>query len=162
MAGGRPTKYTKLLANEICRRIASGRTTLSVSKDEDMPNRSTIIDWTYQHEEFSIMYDAARKKLYDHWADEIVDEACDESRDYQKRKRTKISNDGKKTIKEIIEETVSDNTATGRDRLKVDSKKWLLSRLLPKQYGDKIEQQITGKDGAEFQPVLNITIEKKG
>jgi hypothetical protein len=160
MAGGRPTKYTKLLANEICRRIASGRTTLSVSKDEDMPNRSTIIDWTYQHEEFSTMYDLARKKLFDHWADEIIDEACDESRDYQKRKRTKISNDGKKTTKEIIEETVSDNTATGRDRLKVDSKKWILSRLLPKTYGDKITQEHTGAEGKDLIPILNINIQK--
>lgn len=106
------------------------------------------------------MYDLARKKLFDHWADEIIDESCDESRDYQKRKRTKISNDGKKTTKEIIEETVSDNTATGRDRLKVDSKKWILSRLLPKTYGDKITQEVTGAEGKDLIPILNINIQK--
>lgn len=160
--GGRPSKYTEALGKEICARIMSGRTTLSVSKDEDMPNRSTIVDWAQNNPEFSIMYAQARDKLYQHWADEIMEDAMNESRDYQKRKRTKISDVNGKKTREIIEETVSDNTAVQRDRLKVDSMKWLLSKLRPREYGDKIEQQITGKDGAEFQPILNITIEKKG
>ena len=31
-----------------------------------------------------------------------------------------------------------------RDRLRVDSRKWLLSKMLPKTYGDKVEQTIVG------------------
>ena len=37
-----------------------------------------------------------------------------------------------------------------RDRLKVDTRKWLLSKMMPKKYGDKISQEITGKDGKDF------------
>ena len=32
-------------------------------------------------------------------------------------------------------------------RLKSDNRKWLLSKLAPKKYGDKMQQEITGKDG---------------
>lgn len=158
--GGRPTKYTEVLGKEICARIATGRTTLSVSKDEDMPNRSTIADWAQNNPEFSSMYAQAREYLYQHWADEILDDALNEARDYQKRKRTKISDVNGKKTREIIEETVSDNTAVQRDRLKVDSKKWLLSRLLPKQYGDKVTQELTGAEGKDLIPSLVVKIEK--
>lgn len=36
-----------------------------------------------------------------------------------------------------------------RDRLRVDTRKWLLSKALPKVYGDKVEH--TGKDGGPIQ-----------
>lgn len=163
--GGRPTIYTPELADEICNRIASGRTTLSVSRDPDMPHLSTIYDWrdSNKHPSFSEMYARAREKLCQHWADEIVEDALDESRDQQSRVIKKDGYSEKQgTYSETVETVSSDNTAVQRDKLKVDAKKWLLSKLRPREYGDKIEQQITGKDGAEFQPILNITIEKKG
>lgn len=34
-----------------------------------------------------------------------------------------------------------------RDRLRVESRKWVAAKLLPKKYGDKITQEVTGKDG---------------
>lgn len=163
--GGRPSIYTPELADEICNRIASGRTTLSVSRDEDMPALSTIYDWrdSGKHPMFSEMYARAREKLCQHWADEIVEDSLNQSRDQQERV---IKKDGYSeklgTYNETVVTTSSDNTAVQRDKLIVDTKKWLLARLRPKEYGDKIEQQLTGKDGAEFQPILNITIEKKG
>lgn len=44
-----------------------------------------------------------------------------------------------------------------RSRLRVDTRKWLLSKMLPKKFGDKIEQQITGKGGAPLSsPTFNI------
>src|SRR5258708_21712114 len=40
----------------------------------------------------------------------------------------------------------------------VDARKWLMSKMAPKKYGDKITQEVTGKDGAALVPVLNVTI----
>lgn len=34
-----------------------------------------------------------------------------------------------------------------RSRLKIDAHKWLMSKLLPKKYGDKQQVELTGKDG---------------
>ena len=39
-----------------------------------------------------------------------------------------------------------------RDRLRVDPRKWLLSKALPKIYGDKLTAELTGKDGAPLEP----------
>ena len=40
--------------------------------------------------------------------------------------------------------------AVGKARLRAESRKWMLSKALPKIYGDKIAQEITGKDGEPF------------
>ena len=34
-----------------------------------------------------------------------------------------------------------------RSRLKVDTRKWLMARMAPKVYGDKVTQEVQGPDG---------------
>lgn len=49
---------------------------------------------------------------------------------------------------EIIE--ISDNPGNEtvqRDRLKIDARKWVVVKMLPQKYGDKISQEITGAGG---------------
>jgi hypothetical protein len=41
-----------------------------------------------------------------------------------------------------------DNGAVQRARLRAESRKWLLSKMLPKQFGDKVTQEITGDPDA--------------
>lgn len=48
---------------------------------------------------------------------------------------------------------VVDNAVIQRDRLRVDTRKWLLAKLHPKKYGDKISTELTGAGGKD----LNIT-----
>jgi hypothetical protein len=48
---------------------------------------------------------------------------------------------------EIADNPATDAVAVNRDRLKVDTRKWLLSKALPKIYGDKLTAELTGKDG---------------
>jgi hypothetical protein len=157
--GGRPTKYTPELGQQICDLISDGNTTLAVSRILKI-KRHTIVDWSRKIPEFSSMYAEARDRLLEHWADEVVEDSLNESRDYHKRKRIKTIRSDKGDSEEITEEVVSDNTAVQRDRLKVDAKKWLLSKLRPKEYGDRIETQLTGKEGETLVPVLNINISK--
>ena len=38
-----------------------------------------------------------------------------------------------------------------RDRLRVDTRKWVLSKLQPKKYGNKVTAEITGADGGPVQ-----------
>ena len=51
-------------------------------------------------------------------------------------------------IIEIADNPETDAASVQRDRLKVDTRKWLLSKALPKIYGDKLTAEVTGKDGA--------------
>ncbi len=40
-----------------------------------------------------------------------------------------------------------DSAAVQHQRLRVDSRKWLLSKMMPKVYGDKVAQEHSGVDG---------------
>ena len=41
----------------------------------------------------------------------------------------------------------TDSGAVAKQRLQVDTRKWILSKLAPKKYGDKLENVHTGPDG---------------
>jgi hypothetical protein len=48
---------------------------------------------------------------------------------------------------------ISDSTTgdTQRDKLRVDTRKWLMSKFDPKRFGDKVTQEHTGPDGTPIQ-----------
>lgn len=52
---------------------------------------------------------------------------------------------------------VENQRVINRDRLRVDTRKWLLSKLHPKKYGEKISQEVTGKDGKDLIPPRTLT-----
>ena len=44
-------------------------------------------------------------------------------------------------------------------RVQIDTRKWMLSKMLPKVYGDKVVAEITGKDGAALEaPSTTINV----
>src|SRR6266478_7225231 len=45
-----------------------------------------------------------------------------------------------------------------RDRLRVDTRKWMAARLAPKKYGDHISHDVKGP-GPNFQPAILITVD---
>jgi hypothetical protein len=45
-----------------------------------------------------------------------------------------------------------------RSRVRIDTRKWMLSKMLPKVYGDKTEVAVTGPHGGPVQTV-NATVE---
>jgi hypothetical protein len=45
---------------------------------------------------------------------------------------------------------VPDNPLVQKQRLQVDARKWFLSKLLPKQFGDKVTQELVGNDGGSL------------
>jgi hypothetical protein len=123
---GRPSLYTPELAVEICRRLAAGETLRAICRDDHMPDERTVRTWALENEEFSPQYDTARKIGYASWFDEIKDIADTPQQGV--------------TVKESEKGT---ETRTGdmieHRRLQIDARKWMLSKALPKIYGDKIE-----------------------
>ena len=83
-----------------------------------------------EHEEFSQQYASAREVQAEVWADEIVAIADDTTADLTTDK------DGKEIVRH---ENIQ------RSRLRVDARKWIASKLLPKRYGDKLQH--TGEGG---------------
>lgn len=98
-------------------------------------------------DELAQRYARAKEAALDAMADDILAIADDGSND------TYIDDNGN-------ERTQSDVIA--RSKLRVDARKWIMSKLAPKKWGDKITQELTGADGAALVPVLNVTIGKLG
>ena len=132
---GRPTAYTEAIADEICQRIAGGESLKGICRDEGMPAEATVRGWVLDDREgFSALYARARELQADGWADEIVDIADDGTNDYVKRERENGS-----IGFELNAEHVQ------RSRLRVDTRKWILSKRLRKTYGDRSEVDVTIK-----------------
>lgn len=130
---GRPTSYTEALAEEICRRTADGETLSQICRDEHMPPRRTVVDWALDDRAgFSARYARARELLLERWADDITEIAEDGTNDWMERE-TKSG----RIVKALNDEAVA------RSRLRIDSRKWLLSKLKPERYGDSLK--LTGQ-----------------
>lgn len=139
MPGGRPSLYSLELATTICERISSGESLRQVCRDESMPCTATVMKWALEIPEFSEQYAKARSMLMEHWAEDILDISDDGSNDWMKNNDPE--NFGYRTNGEHI----------NRSRLRVDTRKWLLSKLAAKKYGDRISAELSGKDGGPIE-----------
>ena len=128
---GRPTAYTKALGDRICSELSKGRTLRDVCRDEGMPVEATVRNWALKEDVdvrpgFFAQYSRAREIGYHAMADETLEISDDGSNDWMKR------NQGDETI------DVPNPEVIARSRLRVDTRKWLLSKALPKIYGDRV------------------------
>jgi len=69
---GRPTDYSDELADEFCRRVAGGRSTLSVCADLEMPSDTTVYRWRQEKPEFRDKLAQAREERMEAYADRMM------------------------------------------------------------------------------------------
>lgn len=129
--GGRPPKANKKeIQDAVCHLIST--TSLSIRKIlaeltkngvDDVPSLSTVLDWLYYDKEFSEQYARAKEKQCEVMAEEIIEISDNDSLD------AGFTEDGKQFV---------NHENINRSRLRVDSRKWVLSKLKPKKYGDKL------------------------
>ena len=55
-------------------------------------------------------------------------------------------------ILDIVDDVAPISDHVAKARLQVDSRKWLMAKLAPKKYGDKVSAEVTGADGAPLMP----------
>lgn len=126
MPGGRPTDYCQEVADAICERLVLGESLRSICRDPDMPAISAVFRWLGKYPEFEDQYVRAREEQAETFADEIVAISDEQETEV-------VTAEGGKTL------VVYDKTAVARNRLRVDARKWVASKLKPKKYGDKLE-----------------------
>jgi hypothetical protein len=145
----RPSTYTEEIADKICARIASGESVLSIAKDPEMPASSTIYLWLLDEDKksFSEKYDKARIAQADHYFDQLLEIADDGTNDTI----TRETGDG-----ETYE--VANTEFIQRSRLRVDTRKWYLSKIMPKKYGEKLD---VTSDGGKLLPT-QVIIQPQG
>jgi len=133
---GRPTKYNQALGERICERLASGESLARICKDPSMPARSNVFNWLMSESDvyakFQDRYAKAREIQYQVMADEIMDIADDGKNDYMESEDPQ--NPGYKINGEAMQ----------RSRLRVDTRKWFMSKVLPK-FADKQKVEVSHK-----------------
>jgi hypothetical protein len=120
--------------DDICLRTFEGESMRSICRDPAMPSRSRVFKELVENPAFADQYARAREGLYQSWAEEILEISDDSTTDYV----TKVGRNGH-------EYEAVDQEHIQRSRLRVDSRKWLLSKLLPKTFGDKVEHEHGGE-----------------
>ena len=125
----------KAITELVCSELALGKSRRSIlDADDKLPSASTFLDWIGADSFLAEQYAHARQMAYELLADEIV----------------AIADENYTTDEHGVRERLS-SEAIQRNRLRVDTRKWMLSKMLPKVYGDKIQTEHTGKDGGPIQ-----------
>jgi hypothetical protein len=128
---GRPSKFKRSVAEEICRRLALGESLVKICATEGMVDISTVFRWLDKKPEFRDMYDLAREAQAEFYANQIID-ISDE---------TPITEqpdpDGGVTMK-------IDAAGVQRNKLRVDARKWVAAKLLPRKYGERMLNEVRG------------------
>ena len=129
---GRPSKYTNKLADKICQMIAQGQSVRSICAEKDMISMQTFFRWLRENDKFREQYArACEERSYMH-AEDIIEIADNATNDYME----KLEGDGYIFNSENVQ----------RSRLRIDTRKWLMSKLNPKVYGDKLDMTTNGND----------------
>lgn len=138
---GRPTIRTEAVEDALCELVAQGLPLVQATKEVGV-SMPSLFRWLAEDEAFQDKYVKAKEAQAELMASEII-AIADEVEVVAKV-------DGEETILAL------DSTAVARNRLRVDARKWVASKLLPKKYGDKITNEHTGEGGGPVQVSVNF------
>lgn len=138
---GRPSTYSSELTEEICRRLIEGESLRAICSADDMPSKSSVMKWLAENKDFSDQYARAREIQADIMVEEILEIADDGRNDWIERENA----DGSKSL-------ALDHDHIQRSKLRVDTRKWLMSKMLPKKYGNKVDVEHGGGIAVTFAP----------
>ena len=109
--------YTPEVAETILERLSDGEGLATICRDVGMPTEGAVRYWaSTDYAGFAARYAQARVRGLEKMADDIITLA-DEAKDVD---------------------------SASAARVKVDARKWLLSKLLPRQFGDRVDVNVTG------------------
>ena len=134
--------FNQITADAVCALLEEGKSLRAACRDLDLSPR-TILDWARDHKEFTAQYAHAREIGYKLLADEIIDIADE--------KEVQVRYDNEDAILEL------NATAVARNRLRVDTRKWMLAKMLPKIYGDKLELSGDKENPLKIENVLDVS-----
>lgn len=143
------------IMNSLCTLLETGMSlTKACSIVPASPTSSQILDWIVAEPALAEQYALAREAGYKIIADEIL-AIADENyttveEDVLDESGSPVMNAEGHRLQRSIKVPLS-NEGIARNRLRIDSRKWMLSKMLPKVYGDKLQTEHTGPNGGPVQ-----------
>jgi hypothetical protein len=121
-------EYTEEMADKICEALSTRVISVkALCKEEGFPSQSAVYKWLNLYPSFVEKYARAREAQATIMAEEILEIADDTSNDMIY----------KAVGDEIVK--VENREFINRSKIRIDTRKWLMSKLLPKKYGDRID-----------------------
>lgn len=140
---GRPSKYSEEIADEVVKLLHSHSLREICRDHPELPCRETITDWMADNVDFSTRCARAREEhaqLYVEEGFEIIDELPTHE---------VPDPDGGVSVR-------VDPAGVTRNKNRADYRRWYASKILAKKYGDKIQNEVSGPDGAPIKAEINI------
>jgi hypothetical protein len=108
--GERQHLYSPEVAEEICNRVSTGRSLLDVCRDPDIGvEEAAVRQWAYfDVDGFASKYAGARMRQVEAWSDQLIQIADNDLLEPNDR------------------------------RVRIDTRRWLMSKLHPAKYGDRV------------------------
>lgn len=156
---GPPFKYDrKAIMLELLSEMSKGDRCMEaiVEQAKHFPGLTTIWEWKDEDPELADILLRAQELWCRAQMRKTIEIADDQSRDILEVQESYVNKKGE--LKTYIK-TTSDNTAVNRDRLRIGARQWAMARLAPKIFGDKLQQEIAGKDGERLN--IQVTVSEK-
>lgn len=128
----RPNPLDPGIADQIAERLASGESMKQICADPFMPVESQVYLYMAKDEAFRSTIAYAREAQQEFEADNCV---------------------------ALADGATADNWQAVK--LQIWARQWRASKMAPKKYGDKIQQEVTGKDGAPFTVVVSSVLDRE-
>jgi hypothetical protein len=146
---GRPTTYSQEMADKICEQVADGKSIRTICAGDDMPAVSSIFKWIRDYPEFSEQYRLAKEDCADAMAEDCIDIIDNQVEQPLLVEGIPMAIDGKMVM-------VKDNVSVSHAKERVAVRLKLMSKLMPKKYGDKLE--LGGDPNNPIQTVTRIEL----
>ncbi len=144
-----PIVYDHIKVDRILDLLADGQSLREICRSEGMPPASTFLGWVLRSPALAELYTRARSMGLQMRGDEITDIADNATNDYMDRKS------------ETGTQRCLDAENVNRSRLRIETRKWELAKLMPRVYGDFERIELTGKDGGPVEMSVAETLRQK-
>lgn len=133
----RPSDFSQEVADQICEGLAEGTSLRKICERDGMPDKATVFRWLHKDEAFRDQYARAREAQTDSLLEEIFE----------------IADQWESPL-----ELLKDPDTIQRAKLRIDTRKWAMSKMAPKRFGDKVTQEIAGDPDNPLRSVTTIEL----
>lgn len=137
--------YDPIVGDKICASIATGRISLrTICKREGMPCVETVLRWLREDcDGFAALYARAKGEQSELMVEDMLEIADDGRND------TQIDEKGNEVVNSDVIQ---------RSKLRIDTRKWLVAKLLPKKYGDTAQTNVTVGTTVNAVPQISLVM----
>jgi len=143
---GYTASETEMMFRKVIKDVASGASVRSACKKDGTPSIDTFYKWLEKDKSKAERYARATEKRAEAIFEDILNIADENHKDVYEDPET----GQERTDHDVIQ----------RSKLRVDSRKWVLAKMMPKKYGDKLDVTSDGQALA-VPAIIGMTIKNE-